>query len=60
MFLSSDRIDKHGAAWFIEANTKPGKKVIEQAGTSEDYRKSLVLPLYYAGYVMGTLPDSRI
>ncbi|MDF2927234.1 MAG: hypothetical protein K0R57_6148 [Paenibacillaceae bacterium] len=45
-------IDRRGHVWLIEANTKPGKKVLEQLGPPEAYMDSLQLPVSFAGYLL--------
>jgi glutathione synthase/RimK-type ligase-like ATP-grasp enzyme len=45
-------IDRKGRIWIIEANTKPGKKLLEQLCQTDAFRNSLQLPIQFAGFLL--------
>ncbi|MGI6513540.1 MAG: YheC/YheD family protein [Syntrophomonadaceae bacterium] len=46
-------IDTTGRVWFLEANSKPGRRAFSQMELNKDERLSIIRPMLYARYLAG-------
>jgi len=46
-------VDTTGRVWFLEANSKPGRKAFSQMELNRDDRLSIMRPMLYARYLAG-------
>ena len=46
-------IDAEGQVWFLEANSKPGRKAFSQMELNKEERLTIMRPMLYARYLAG-------